>query len=84
MDFLCFAVIPASAIQLTSGGGVVTASSSSQDGGLPTLTMSSAGSPQGTTIVQYQGQDGQFFVPGKLVPILSEIHTHTGICLHDF
>ncbi|CAG0899960.1 unnamed protein product [Darwinula stevensoni] len=56
-------VIPASAIQLTSGGGVVTASSSSQDGGLPTLTMSSAGSPQGTTIVQYQGQDGQFFVP---------------------
>lgn len=45
-------VIPASAIQLGSQG----------DGGLHTLSLNNSGG--GNTIVQYQGSDGQFFVPG--------------------
>lgn len=49
------AVIPASAIQLSSQGETVS--------GLHTLTMTNA-TTAGGTIVQYtQGQDGQFFVP---------------------
>lgn len=52
------AVIPASAIQLGSQG----------DGGLHTLSLNSGGG--GNTIVQYQGSDGQFFVPGG--PVIAE------------
>lgn len=55
-------VVPASTIQLANA---------SQDGtvqGIQTLTMTNAGNG-GNTILQYttQGQDGQFFVPGKLI-----------------
>lgn len=55
-------VLPASAIQLATG---------SQDGtiqGIQTLTMTNAGAGATGAIVQYatQGQDGQFYVPGKI------------------
>ncbi|KAK6617747.1 hypothetical protein RUM43_013975 [Polyplax serrata] len=52
------AVIPASAIQLGSQG----------DGGLHALSLNN--SAGGNTIVQYQGGDGQFFVPGG--PVIAE------------
>ena len=49
------AVIPASAIQISGAEGVQ---------GMQTLSMSSAGTGSGNTIVQYTQGDGQFFVPG--------------------
>lgn len=36
---------------------------------MPTLTMSNA-STTGGTILQYASQDGQFFVPGKLLDLI--------------
>lgn len=35
--------------------------------GLPTITMTTAGTTTGGTILHYAGQDGQFFVPGEIV-----------------
>ncbi|XP_065207232.1 cyclic AMP-dependent transcription factor ATF-1-like isoform X1 [Planococcus citri] len=35
--------------------------------GLPTITMTTAGTTAGGTILHYAGQDGQFFVPGEIV-----------------
>lgn len=54
-------VLPASAIQLSSQDGTLQ--------GIQTLTMTNAGPGTTGAIVQYatQGQDGQFYVPGKSI-----------------
>lgn len=66
-------VLPTSTIQLAQ----------SQDGtvqGLQTLTMANAGSG-GSTILQYaQGQDGQFFVPGKPIIKLTIVNSFLFNC----
>jgi len=53
---IVYILVPA-AIQINSQGEMHN---------MPTLTMSNATSTGGT-ILQYASQDGQFFVPGKLV-----------------
>lgn len=53
-------VLPSDALHLTSQSGEDVQN-------LPTITMTSAGSTTGGTILHYAGQDGQFFVPGEIV-----------------
>lgn len=53
------AVLPNETLQMPS--------QSEEVQGLPTITMTTAGTTTGGTILHYAGQDGQFFVPGEIV-----------------
>ncbi|XP_043229395.1 cyclic AMP-responsive element-binding protein 1-like isoform X2 [Amphibalanus amphitrite] len=65
-------VIPANTIQISGADGVQ---------GLQTLSMSSAGTGGGNTIVQYTQGDGQFFVPVS-IPVTGSLKLDQGSSQH--